>query len=55
MFIPYSLMLLFSGRRVPSVLLDNDSSLNVSPLVTAIALGFSPSNFGPSHTDRQSL
>ena len=37
-----------SGRRVPSVLLDNDSALNVYPLVTAIALGFSPSNFGPS-------
>ena len=30
------------------VLLDNDSALNVCPLVTAIALGFSPSNFGPS-------
>ena len=29
-----------SGRRV--------SSVNVCPLVTAIALGFSPSNFGPS-------
>ena len=29
-----------SGRRVPSVLLDNDSALNVCPLVTAIALGF---------------
>ena len=37
-----------SGRRVPSVLLDNGSALNVCPLVTAIALGFSPSNFGPS-------
>ena len=37
-----------SGQRVPSVLLDNGSSLNVCPLVTAIALGFSPSDFGPS-------
>ena len=37
-----------SGRRVLSVLLDNDSTLNVCPLVTAIALGFSPSDFGPS-------
>ena len=36
------------GRRVPSVLLDNGSALNVCPLVTAIALGFSPSDFGPS-------
>ena len=37
-----------SSRRVPSVLLDNDSALNIFPLVTAIALGFSPSDFGPS-------
>ena len=38
----------FLGRRVSSVLLDNGSPLNVCPLVTAIALGFSPSDFGPS-------
>ena len=37
-----------SDQRVPSVLLDNSSALNVCPLVTAIALGFSPSDFGPS-------
>ena len=37
-----------SGRRVPSVLLDNGSALNVCPLVTTIALGFSPSDFRPS-------
>ena len=37
-----------SGRRVPSVLLDNGSTFNVCPLVTAIALGFSPSDFRPS-------
>ena len=37
-----------SGRWVPSVLLDNKSALNVYPLVIAIALGFSPTNFGPS-------
>ena len=30
------------------ILLDNDPALNVCPLVTAIALGFSPSDFGPS-------
>ncbi|WKA12658.1 hypothetical protein VitviT2T_030022 [Vitis vinifera] len=36
------------GRRVPSVLLDNGSALNVCPLVTAITLGFSPYDFGPS-------
>ena len=37
-----------SSRRVPFVLLDNGFALNFCPLVTAIALGFSPSNFGPS-------
>ena len=36
------------GRRVSSVLLDNGSALNVCPLVTAITLEFSPSDFGPS-------
>ncbi|RVW12753.1 hypothetical protein CK203_108642 [Vitis vinifera] len=30
------------------VLLDNGSALNVCPLATAIALGFAPSDFGPS-------
>ncbi|KAL6311821.1 hypothetical protein AAG906_025776 [Vitis piasezkii] len=35
-------------RRVPSVLLDNGSALNVCPLATAIALGYAPSDFGPS-------
>ena len=37
-----------SGRRVPSVLLDNGSALNVCPLATTIALGYAPSDFGPS-------
>ena len=37
-----------SGRQVPSILLDNGSALNVCPLATAIALGYTPSNFGPS-------
>ena len=37
-----------SGHRVPTVLLDNGSALNVCPLATAVALGFSPSDFGPS-------
>ena len=37
-----------SSHRVPTVLLDNDSALNVYPLATTIALGFSPSDFGPS-------
>ena len=37
-----------SGRWVPSVLLDNGSALNICPLVTAIALRFSPVDFEPS-------
>ena len=37
-----------SGRRVLSVLLDNGSALNVCPLVTTIALRFSPANFRAS-------
>ena len=45
---PFFIDVACSGRRVPSVLLDNGSALNVCPLVTAIALGFSPSDFGPS-------
>ena len=31
-----------------TVLLDNDSTLNVCPLAITIALGFSPYDFGPS-------
>ena len=37
-----------SGRRVPSILLDNGSALNVCPLATTITLGYAPSDFGPS-------
>ena len=37
-----------SGHRVPSVLLDNGSTLNVCPLTTAITLGFTPLNFSHS-------
>ena len=37
-----------SSCRVPSVLLDNGSALNVYPLAIAIVLGYTPSNFGPS-------
>ena len=36
------------GHRVLKVLLNNGSTLNVCPLATTIALGFSPSNFGLS-------
>ena len=42
-----------SGHKVPFVLLDNGSILKVYPLATAIALGFSPFDFGPStQTDK---
>ncbi|RVW66367.1 Retrovirus-related Pol polyprotein from transposon 17.6 [Vitis vinifera] len=37
-----------SSRRVPTVLLDNGSTLNVCPLATTIVLGYVPSNFSPS-------
>ena len=36
------------GRRVPSVLLDNESALNVCSLATVIALGYGPTDFEPS-------
>ena len=37
-----------SGHRVPSVFLDNGSTLNVYSLATTIALGYAPSDFGNS-------
>ena len=37
-----------SGHRVPFVLLDNGSALNVCPLATTVTLGFEPSDFEPS-------
>ena len=37
-----------SGCRVSSVLLDNGSALNVCPIVIAITLGFSLTDFGSS-------
>ena len=37
-----------ASRRIPSVLVDNGSSLNVCPLVTAGALGFGKADFGES-------
>ena len=36
------------GQRVPYFLLDNGSALNVCPLATAIALGYTLSDFSPS-------
>ena len=37
-----------SGPRVPFILLDNGSALNVCHLATAISLNYAPSDFGPS-------
>ncbi|RVW45818.1 hypothetical protein CK203_086297 [Vitis vinifera] len=37
-----------SDHKVSSVLLDNGFALNVCPLATVVALGFAPSDFGPS-------
>ncbi|RVW33676.1 Transposon Ty3-I Gag-Pol polyprotein [Vitis vinifera] len=37
-----------SGHRVPFVLLENGSTLNVCHLATAIALGYTPFDFDPS-------
>ena len=45
---PLDIDVAYLSRRVPSILLDNGSTLNVYPLVTSIALGFSPTDFGPS-------
>ncbi|MBE2321366.1 hypothetical protein DVA67_035965, partial [Solirubrobacter sp. CPCC 204708] len=36
------------GKRVPTVLIDNGSALNVCPLNTAPSLGIEPSDFKPS-------
>ena len=44
---PLYIIVRCSGHRVPSVLLDNGSALNVCPLATAITLGYAPSDFGP--------
>ena len=38
----------YSAHRVSSIMLDNGSTLNVCPLATTIALGFTLSEFGPS-------
>ena len=37
-----------SGRRVPYVILDIGSTLNICPLAIAIALGYAFFDFGPS-------
>ncbi|RVW47403.1 hypothetical protein CK203_105889 [Vitis vinifera] len=41
-------IILHDSHRVPSVLLDNGSDLNICPLATIVAFGFAPSDFGSS-------
>ena len=36
------------GRRVPSILLDNGSALNVCPFATVITLGYGLTDYDPS-------
>ncbi|RVW34461.1 hypothetical protein CK203_081370 [Vitis vinifera] len=45
---PLYITIVCSGHKVPSILLDNGSTLNVCPLATIVALGFTPSDFGSS-------
>ena len=45
--LPLYIFISCSGHRVPSVLLDNGSTLNVCPLATTVALDFEPSDFEP--------
>ena len=45
---PLYISVVCSSHRVSSVLLDNDSTLNICPLATVVTLGFAPSDFGPS-------
>ena len=45
---PIYIIVICSGHRVSSVLLDNGSTLNVCTLAITVALDFAPSNFGPS-------
>ena len=45
---PIYIIVICSGHRVSSVLLDNGSTLNVCTLAVTVALDFAPSNFGSS-------
>ena len=45
---PLYIIVVCSGHKVSSIVLDNGFALNVCPLATIVALGFTPSNFGPS-------
>ncbi|XP_077252377.1 uncharacterized protein LOC143891726 [Tasmannia lanceolata] len=45
---PLKITVFCNKKKVPEVLVDNGSALNVCPLSTAATLGFSPENFIPS-------
>ena len=45
---PLYISVVYSSHRVSSVLLDNDSALNVCPLAIVVVLSFALSDFGPS-------
>ncbi|XP_077246055.1 uncharacterized protein LOC143885899 [Tasmannia lanceolata] len=45
---PLRITIICNKKRVPEVLIDNGSALNVCPLSTATTLGFGPEDFIPS-------
>ena len=45
---PLYISVVCSSHRVLFVILDNGLALNLCPLATIVALGFAPSDFGPS-------
>ncbi|XP_077230133.1 uncharacterized protein LOC143863334 [Tasmannia lanceolata] len=45
---PLKITLICNKKKVPEVLVDNGSALNVCPLSTTTTLGFGPENFVPS-------
>ena len=46
--LPLYIFVGYSRHRVPSVILDNGSTLNVCLLTIVVALGFGPLDFEPS-------